>query len=91
MVTGDERRRPDNVGLMFTANKYAPQLGFDYIVAWEIVPDASSTSEARYLIDRLANKHFVLVKRHGGKSVIPFGPPAKIKRFHQVIQSLGVL
>lgn len=81
-IPGDERRRPDNLGLMFVPNN-------DYqwmITVREIKPGA--IDENRYLLDRIAKK-FVMycISTNIKERRRLFGPPHLMEAVKEVIKS----
>jgi len=54
MIEGDERRRPDNLGVIFDFQAF-PAPGV--LRAWEVRPGAASEPPARYLMQKLERKY----------------------------------
>jgi hypothetical protein len=74
LIEGDERRRPDKLGVIFDTGSALP----DCITCRETVAGASETESVRFLIKKLSVKLMVYVMRlDGGRRV--FGPPARIR------------
>lgn len=73
IVDGDERRRPDNLGLMFTLD----QDERDNIVveAWELWDGAASDHPGRYVIESIALKMRVSIRFYGVPASINFDLP----------------
>jgi hypothetical protein len=59
-LDGDERRRPDKLGLMFTVERYGGKLT---VVAYELSAGAAAAPAARSLLQRLERKVPVVVHR----------------------------
>src|SRR5262249_3009165 len=66
-IQGDERLRPDNLGLIFTT---ARKEGTEYLTAVEVWDDATSQSPARDLIESLLSKFAVVVLRRRTRDAI---------------------
>jgi hypothetical protein len=66
-IPGDERRRPDKLGLMFDIQ---PQLlqafKVSIMVAYEVWPGSSREPQAAYLLDKLSQKYVIMVNRTDG-------------------------
>lgn len=58
LIEGDERRRPDNLGLLFTPLRHG---GTAVLTAYEIWKDASKEPPAKYLLGQLQRKLPVVV------------------------------
>lgn len=69
-IEGDERRRPDKLGLMF--NPGATKEVGGVIIAWEVWKDASTEPQARYVLSKL-RKYKVLIVRYDGKHTMGEG------------------
>ena len=54
LIEGDERRRPDNLGVIFDFQAF-PAPGV--LRAWEVRPGAASEPPARYLMQKLERKY----------------------------------
>lgn len=82
-IEGDERRRPDNLGLMFVFPKHKQHT--EIIGCWEIRPGAVNTPPGNYLLGKLANSMIVYIWPYGEKTKrIIMGPPEKLKHLERV-------
>ncbi len=54
MIEGDERRRPDHLGVIFDFQPFPPP---GAIRVWEVWPGAASSPRAQYLIRKLQDKY----------------------------------
>ena len=61
LLEGDERRRPNQLGVVFDSRKEGSATT---IQAWEVWPNALDQPQARYLIDRIGERVPVLLRRH---------------------------
>lgn len=78
LIEGDERRRPDQLGVIFDEGSTLE----DVITCREIVPEASESEPVRYLIKKLSTKLIVFVMRlDGGRKV--YGNPHRIRQIMQ--------
>ncbi len=68
ILDGDERRRPDNLGIIFDTRRDSD--GSDVIQAWEVWPGALNEPQALYLVKRLAEQHMVLVRLYGQRESV---------------------
>lgn len=78
-MIGDERHRPDKIGLIFDVgnNRYG-----SFIVAWECLEDAHQKN--LYLLEKLAKSKLVVVRRYNKpKKVVLFGTQEDIHNFIQ--------
>lgn len=57
MVDGDERRRPDRLGVIIDYEPFARIPGTIRLVVWELVPGAAQSEKVRYVVDRLVRTH----------------------------------
>ena len=79
-LEGDERRRPDRLGIMFRhsdeqdvfANRY---YGQSFLVCNEAWAGAAGAPEAKYFLEKLSKKHTILVKRLTEQALV-LGPGA---------------
>jgi hypothetical protein len=84
-IEGDERRRPDKLGVIFDTGSALP----DCITCREVVADASETEPVRFLIKKLSTKLMVYVMRlDGGRRV--FGPAARIREVMAAAQAVEI-
>lgn len=60
---GDERHRPDALGLMFTRELIGQAA---ITVVWEVRPGAAQGSQGKYLLKKIADKQPVVLIRNGG-------------------------
>lgn len=71
-IDGDERRRPDNLGIIFNRMDMAPDdprwspANNAYFTAWEVVPNALESQPVKYLLSKLVKRYTILVIRYGG-------------------------
>lgn len=63
-IEGDERRRPDKLGLMFNYGETKEVGGV--VIAWEVWKDASTEPQALYVLQKL-KRYKVLIVRYDGK------------------------
>ena len=73
IIEGDERRRPDRLGLIFDMVQF-PSVGRGFLVCYEVWPDALQNPQARYVLQRVEARYSVAVVRHGQTK--PELPPA---------------
>lgn len=64
IIDGDERRRPDQLGLMFTLDTNAKETEI-IVEAWELWDKAASENPGRYFIDTIAQKFKVSIRFYG--------------------------
>lgn len=62
IIQGDDRRRPDNLGLMFTLDKHE---GEGVIDAWELWPGAAENTPGRWVIDSIDAHARVHIRFYG--------------------------
>lgn len=65
-IDGDERRRPDQLGVMFEFHIIG---GSTFLWAYEVWPDAFDEHKVRYLLQRLEKKELVVRIRYGVKKL----------------------
>lgn len=53
LIDGDERRRPDKLGVLIDCEPFARLPGMLRLVVWEVVPGAAKTDKVRYVVDKL--------------------------------------
>lgn len=53
LVEGDERRRPDKLGVMIDFEPFARIPGTLRLVVWEVTPGAMHSDKVRYVVDKL--------------------------------------
>jgi hypothetical protein len=75
-IDGDERRRPDRLGLIFTWSDRPD--GGKLLVAWEVWKDAAQKLPGAHLISRIAGKYPMFIKQHGTADAILTGPKAVV-------------
>ena len=81
-IEGDERRRPDQLGVIFDTGSTLP----DCITCREVTPGASETESVRFLIKKLSNRLIVYVQRRdGGRRV--YGPPYRVR---EIMEAAGM-
>jgi hypothetical protein len=56
-IEGDERRRPDNLGVLIDYEPFARIPGSIRLVVWEIVPGAAQSEKVRYIVGKLLETH----------------------------------
>ena len=56
-VEGDERRRPDRIGVILDHEPFPPIPGTVRLVVWEIEPGAMQTEKVRFVVDKLFKAH----------------------------------
>jgi len=64
LIEGDERRRPDKLGIMF-AHGETKEAG-PTIFAWEVWPGAAKEIAAKYVLDKLGRKRKVMILTRTG-------------------------
>src|SRR5262245_34014265 len=84
-IEGDERRRPDRLGLMLRFSDendvYASQFYRKrFLVCSEVWQGASEGQEAKYFLGKLAKKNVVLTKRLANKALVS-GPQDDVAQF----------
>lgn len=53
LIEGDERRRPDRLGVLIDYEPFARIPGTVRLVVWEVVPGAAESEKVRYVVDKL--------------------------------------
>lgn len=53
LIEGDERRRPDNLGVLIDYEPFARMPGTVRLVVWEMVPGAAHSQKVQYVINKL--------------------------------------
>jgi Fe-S-cluster containining protein len=56
-VEGDERRRPDQLGVILDHEPFAPIPGALRLVVWEVASGAIQSDKVRFVIDKLLKAH----------------------------------
>jgi hypothetical protein len=56
-IEGDERRRPDKLGVLIDYEPFAKIPGSVLLVVWEIVPGAADNQKVRFIVDKLLATH----------------------------------
>ncbi len=77
-VDGDERRRPDKLGLIFTWSDRAD--GRQILVAWEVWKDAAEKLPGVHLVNRIAGKHPMFIRKYGTAGTLLVGPKAIVSQ-----------
>jgi hypothetical protein len=75
ILAGDERRRPDNLGLIIEAGGDEGHRGPSFLLAWEVWPGAAGGPAADWLLRQLTREGLVLVRLHGGGRAYMLGHP----------------
>ncbi len=75
-IAGDERRRPDRLGLIFTSVDRPD--GTQLLVAWELWKDAATKLPGSYLINRVGDRYPMFIKRYGTAEPVLVGPKAVV-------------
>lgn len=75
IVEGDERRRPDRLGLMFTLDVVNEATGKIVLEAWELWPGAARDHPGRGVLDALQQKWQVMVRFYGVPASIAYDSP----------------
>ena len=57
LIDGDERRRPDQLGVLIDYEPFDRIPGTVRLVVWEIVPGAAQSEKVRYVVDKLLKTH----------------------------------
>lgn len=57
LIDGDERRRPDQLGVMIDCEPFSRIPGKVRLVIWEVVPGAAKSEKVRYVVDKLIARH----------------------------------
>ena len=63
LVVGDDRRRPDRLGLIFTQAKNDEKGSYPMLLAWEVAPGRADVDPARYILSRLEQVAMFVLKR----------------------------
>jgi hypothetical protein len=79
-ISGDERRRPDQLGLMFDVTGEDGAMG-QVLVAWETRPGAADEPAAHYLLERMARRVLIIVRRTT-KKMFAVGPEPLVRQFY---------
>jgi hypothetical protein len=53
LIEGDQRRRPDRLGVIIDYEPFARVRGAVRLVVWEVVPGAAKSEKVRYVVDKL--------------------------------------
>lgn len=53
LIDGDERRRPDKLGVLFDYEPFAGMPGTVRLVVWETVPGAAQSEKVQYIVGKL--------------------------------------
>jgi hypothetical protein len=85
ILDGDERRRPDRLGLLF--NLIDTPAG-TIISGWEVWEGAADTPACRYLLDKLSVKTLVLVRRYRSERYLIYGPEHKVADIRRSVADL---
>lgn len=72
ILVGDERRRPDQLGLMFTVEDLVSGLAVE---AWELWDGAASDHPGRGVIDAVAKRYKVMIRFYGVPCSINYDSP----------------
>lgn len=56
-IEGDERRRPDQLGVMIDYEPFARIPGSVRLVVWEVVPGAAQSQKVRFVVGKLLETH----------------------------------
>lgn len=75
ILEGDERRRPDNLGLMFVVD--VSGAGGLAVEAWELWEGAASEHPGKYLIDTITQRFVVSIRFYGVPASILYQEPDK--------------
>lgn len=57
LIEGDERRRPDQLGVLIDHEPFPLIAGTVRLVVWELVPGALESDKVRYVVDKLLKTH----------------------------------
>jgi hypothetical protein len=82
ILEGDERRRPDNFGLMFTNELKGDKV---ILTAYEVWEGASKQPKARFLLDKLQEKWPVCVVDTKNNFVILWSDPQQRKSINDLV------
>lgn len=63
-IEGDERRRPDQLGLMFVTQLNTEKSGL-YVDVWELWEGAASNHPGRWIVEAFASKYKVSIRYYG--------------------------
>ena len=66
-IDGDERRRPDNLGVMF---EYRIVGGSSFLWVYEVWPDALKDEKVNHLLKRLGVKEAIVMCKYGSMDVL---------------------
>jgi hypothetical protein len=84
IVSGDDRRRPDRLGLMFDVTGTEGAMG-QKLVAWETRPGAADEDQCKYVLNKIATSRLVIVKRFGGATGFAVGPRTEVQKFYSIV------
>ncbi|HEV3340925.1 MAG TPA: hypothetical protein VG125_11230 [Pirellulales bacterium] len=56
-IEGDERRRPDKLGVLFDYDLFERIPGSVRLVVWEVVPGAAQSQKVRFIVGKLLETH----------------------------------
>jgi hypothetical protein len=57
LIEGDERRRPDRLGVLIDYEPFSREPGTLRLVVWEIVTGMAHSEKVRYVVDKLIKAH----------------------------------
>jgi hypothetical protein len=82
-IEGDERRRPDNLGLLFEFRMFS--LG-PVLQVWELRPQVVDAPAIHYLLEKMATKVILYIRRHGDQQRTLLGPAALLQGVEKVVE-----
>ena len=75
IIDGDERRRPDRLGLMFTLDTASDATSKVVFEAWELWPGAAADHPGRGVLDSIAQRLGVVVRFYGVPASVAYRGP----------------
>lgn len=86
MIEGDERRRPDNFGILIDTNTDNE----DILVVWETRENGLNNDSVKHFLKRIATKHGLFIKYFNSEKRIILGPPIFLDKYKDAIKHYGV-
>lgn len=87
IIQGDERRRPDKLGLMFTLDEVEDK---GVIEAWELWPRAASDNPGRWVIDSLDKYARLHIRFYGVPAALQYHGPQTLELGNQLSEATKI-